>query len=85
MTDLPAGVTERDLIRATDAYHKVNCIPEIYRMRLAITAALAGRVVVPAVPTRDMMNAGFEVAGEDLKSIHNTYRAMIAAAGDGEA
>jgi hypothetical protein len=104
MTDLPAGVTDADIGVAISALHiamssfekdvRVDelTLDEHDHLARVVFAALAGRVVVPREPTKDMIFQGSEA----IENNHNTfdqgsfddhvecaYRAMIAAAVDG--
>ena len=96
MTDLPDGVTdamvEAGARAACDSYFGAGEFDRldseqrsvfIMCERAALTAALAGRVVVPREPTLAMINAvdtGGEMFTSPFTSIEGLYSAMIAAA-----
>jgi hypothetical protein len=82
MTDLPAGVTQEMVEAAYDAFLWKGDLTISERLFNALTAALAGRVVVPVFPTEKMTQAALDSNGRDPWDI---YRAMIAATIDGDA
>ncbi len=103
----PAGVSEADVERATDA--AIGCmfapheIPVSAELRskiretqiAAITAALAGRAVVPLEPSEAMIDAAFDdpdgywfhdtsmVRADFDAEMRSAYRAMLAASVEG--
>jgi hypothetical protein len=93
MTDLPAGVTEAMVVASVQAIIAAGYNPATAGdiATIALTAALAGRVVVPREATFLMSDKGqgvvnlAEINGQyeclSRDEIDAIYRAMIAAAG----